>query len=257
MRLASLGSGSKGNGTLVCAGDLLVLVDCGFSLRETERRLAALGLSATDLAALLVTHEHGDHERGAGALARKYKTPLYSTFGTARAVTGKAAGFHGADWREVRPGRTFELADMTVTPVTVPHDALEPCQYRFSWRQRELGVLTDLGSLTPHVVDAYRECDALVLECNHEPELLAAGPYPASLKRRVGGNLGHLSNQQAATLLGHCNVDRLQHLVLSHLSEQNNTPDHALGWIHQAVEAGRERIRVASQEQGFGWLDIH
>ena len=96
-----------------------------------------------------------------------------------------------------------------------------------------------------------------MLECNHEPELLAAGPYPASLKRRVGGNLGHLSNQQAATLLGHCNVDRLQHLVLSHLSEQNNTPDHALGWIHQAVEAGRERIRVASQEQGFGWLDIH
>ena len=156
MRLASLGSGSKGNGTLVCAGDLLVLVDCGFSLRETERRLAALGLSATDLAALLVTHEHGDHVRGAGALARKYKTPLYSTFGTARAVTGKAAGFHGADWREVRPGRTFELADMTVTPVTVPHDALEPCQYRFSWRQRELGVLTDLGSLTPHVVDAYK-----------------------------------------------------------------------------------------------------
>lgn len=257
MRLASLGSGSKGNGTLVRAGDTLVLVDCGFTLKETELRLRARGLAPDDLDAVLITHEHGDHVRGAGALARKYKTPLYSSFGTARAVDGRAAGFHKADWREVRPGRLFRIGDLAVTPVTVPHDALEPCQYRFAWQGRELGVLTDLGSLTPHVVDAYRECDALMLECNHEPDLLANGPYPASLKRRVGGNLGHLSNQQAATLLGHCNVDRLQHLVLSHLSEQNNTPEHALTQIHQAVAFGRERIRVASQKQGFDWLDIH
>ncbi len=149
MRLASLGSGSKGNGTLVRAGDTLVLVDCGFTLRETTQRLASLGLAPEDLSAVLITHEHGDHVRGAGALARKHGTPLYSTFGTARAVSGKAAGFHGADWREVRPGRGFQLADLTVTPVTVPHDALEPCQYRFGWGGRELGVLTDLGSVTP------------------------------------------------------------------------------------------------------------
>lgn len=257
MRLASLGSGSKGNGTLVRAGDTLVLVDCGFTLRETVRRLALFGLAPDDLAAVLITHEHGDHVRGAGALARKYGVPLYSTFGTARAVTGKPAGFQSTLWREVRPGRAFEVADLTVTPVTVPHDAREPCQYRFSWRDRELGVLTDLGSLTPHVVDCYRECDALVLECNHDPELLASGPYPASLKRRVGGNYGHLSNEQAATLLGHCNVDRLQHLVLSHLSEQNNTPEHALAQIHRAVAHGQERIRVAGQNHGFDWLDIH
>lgn len=257
LRLASLGSGSKGNGTLVRAGDLVVLVDCGFTLRDTEQRLARHGLTPADLSAVLVTHEHGDHVRGAGALARKHGTPLYSSFGTARAVSGRPAGFQNTDWHEVRPGRAFRLGDLTVTPVTVPHDALEPCQYRFGWQGRELGVLTDLGSLTPHVVDAYRECDALVLECNHEPDLLAGGPYPPSLKRRVGGNLGHLSNQQAATLLGHCNVDRLQHLVLSHLSEQNNTPEHALAQVHRAVEQGRERIRIASQQQGFDWLDIH
>ncbi|GAA5114769.1 MBL fold metallo-hydrolase [Alloalcanivorax gelatiniphagus] len=257
MRLASLGSGSKGNGTLVRAGDTLVLVDCGFTLRETVRRLALFGLAPEDLAAVLITHEHGDHVRGAGALARKHGVPLYSTFGTARAVTGKPAGFQNTLWREVRPGRTFQVQGLTVTPVTVPHDAREPCQYRFSWGDRELGVLTDLGSLTPHVVECYRECDALVLECNHDPELLANGPYPASLKRRVGGNFGHLSNEQAATLLGHCNVDRLQHLVLSHLSEQNNTPEHALAQIHRAVARGQERIRVAGQNHGFDWLDIH
>ena len=257
MRLASLGSGSKGNGTLVRAGDTLVLVDCGFTLRETTQRLASLGLAPEDLSAVLITHEHGDHVRGAGALARKHGTPLYSTFGTARAVSGKAAGFHGADWREVRPGRGFQLADLTVTPVTVPHDALEPCQYRFGWGGRELGVLTDLGSVTPHVVAAYQDCDALVLECNHEPDLLAAGPYPASLKRRVGGNLGHLSNQQAAALLAQCNLDRLQHLVLSHLSEQNNTPAHALDQVHRVMDIGQELIRVASQRHGFDWLEIH
>tara|TARA_B100000614_G_scaffold229792_1_gene222504 strand:- start:64479 stop:65252 length:774 start_codon:yes stop_codon:yes gene_type:complete len=257
LRLASLGSGSKGNGTLVRAGDTLVLVDCGFTLRETTQRLASLGLAPEDLSAVLITHEHGDHVRGAGALARKHGTPLYSTFGTARAVSGKAAGFHGADWREVRPGRGFQLADLTVTPVTVPHDALEPCQYRFGWGGRELGVLTDLGSVTPHVVAAYQDCDALVLECNHEPDLLAAGPYPASLKRRVGGNLGHLSNQQAAALLAQCNLDRLQHLVLSHLSEQNNTPAHALDQVHRVMDIGQERIRVASQRHGFDWLEIH
>jgi phosphoribosyl 1,2-cyclic phosphodiesterase len=257
LRLASLGSGSKGNGTLIRAGDTLILVDCGFTLRETEARLKRLGLSAGDLAAVLITHEHGDHVRGAGALARRHKVPLYSTFGTARAVVDRPAGFHGTRWQEVRPGRAFRLGDLAVTPVTVPHDAREPCQYRFGWRGRELGVLTDLGSLTPHVVETYRECDALVLECNHEPALLAAGPYPMSLKRRVGGHLGHLSNQQAATLLSHCNVDRLQHLVLSHLSEQNNTPEHALAQIHLAVACGRERIRVASQQQGFDWLEIH
>lgn len=256
MRLASLGSGSKGNGTLVSAGDCLVLVDCGFTVKETERRLAERGLGGTDLGAILVTHEHGDHIRGVGALARRYRLPVYSTFGTARAVTGKAADLHRCDWHEVRPGRPFQIGALAVTPVTVPHDAREPCQYRFSWRQREVGVLTDLGSVTPHVLQAYAECDALVLECNHEPELLANGPYPPSLKRRVGGHLGHLSNQQAAAMLAQCNVDRLQHLVLSHLSEQNNTPDHALWEIHQVMEQGRERIQVASQTGGFDWLDV-
>ena len=118
-------------------------------------------------------------------------------------------------------------------------------------------MLTDLGSVTPHVVAAYQDCDALVLECNHEPDLLAAGPYPASLKRRVGGNLGHLSNQQAAALLAQCNLDRLQHLVLSHLSEQNNTPAHALDQVHRVMDIGQERIRVASQRHGFDWLEIH
>ncbi|MCG8391870.1 MAG: MBL fold metallo-hydrolase [Pseudomonadales bacterium] len=257
MKLASLGSGSKGNATLVQADDTLILIDCGFTAREAEQRLARLGVPADALSAIVVTHEHGDHIRGVGALARKISCPVYSSFGTASAVQDKRANLKGVDWREVRPGRGFTLGAMEVLPVLVPHDAREPCQYRFAWGDRTVGVLTDLGAITPHVVDAYQDCDALMLECNHDPQLLASGPYPPSLKRRVGGMLGHLSNAQAAALLSQANVDRLQHLVLSHLSEQNNTARHALDAVEQVVTAGRERIGVASQNEGFDWLQIH
>lgn len=256
MQIASLGSGSKGNATLVQAGDALILVDCGFTVRDTEQRLARLGLSASQLSAVLVTHEHGDHIKGAGALARKYQCPLYSSFGTAHAVQGKQAGFHGTPWREVRPGQCFSVHDVTVTPVLVPHDAREPCQYHFSRGRRSVGILTDLGAITPHVVDAYGDCDALVLECNHDSQLLAQGPYPPSLKRRVGGMLGHLSNDQAVTLLRQSNLDRLQHLVLSHLSEQNNTDNHARQAVEQVVTREQQRIQIASQNEGFHWLAV-
>ena len=257
MRLASLGSGSKGNATLVQADDTLVLVDCGFTVKETLARLAQRGLPPDSLSAILVTHEHGDHVRGAGALARKTGCPVYSTFGTACAVRDKPAGFRNANWQEVRPGRNFQVGALDILPVLVPHDAREPCQYRFAWQGRTAGVLTDLGSVTPHVVDAYGECDALVLECNHDRQMLEGGPYPVSLKRRVGGMLGHLSNDQAAALLRQTNVDRLQHLVLSHLSEQNNTVMLAQDAIERVMTCGRERIGVASQTEGFDWLQIH
>ncbi|MCG8436831.1 MAG: MBL fold metallo-hydrolase [Pseudomonadales bacterium] len=256
MRFASLGSGSKGNATLIEAGDTLVLVDCGFTLKETRVRLAARGLELGQLSAILVTHEHGDHIRGVGPVARQAGCPVYSSFGTACAVEDKPASLRNTQWQEVRPGRAFRIGELEVLPVLVPHDAREPCQYRFGWQQRTLGVLTDLGSITPHVVDAYSECDALVLECNHDPRMLANGPYPASLKRRVGGMLGHLSNAQAAALLRQANTDRLQHLVLSHLSEQNNTATLALAEIQAALDTGHERIGVASQNQGFDWLQV-
>lgn len=257
MRFASLGSGSKGNGTLVARGDTVVLVDCGFTLRETEQRLARRGIEAGALTAVLVTHEHGDHIRGVGALARRYGLPVFLTFGSRKAVEGGRNDLHGCDVYEVRPERPFTVGDVRCLPVPVPHDAREPCQYLFEdGAGRRLGVLTDLGSLTPHVVECYSECDGLVLECNHDPQMLLHGPYPPALKRRVGGQLGHLSNPQAATLLRQCNIDRLQHLVLSHLSEQNNTPDHASRAACEVVETGVERIRVASQSEGFDWLEV-
>lgn len=256
MRFASLGSGSKGNATLVASDSGAILIDCGFSLRETLARLASVGVSADDLDAVLVTHEHGDHVRGVAPLCRRFGVPLYATRGTIAAV---AAGRHALQDCEVHPldtGQVFHAGPFRCLPVPVPHDAREPCQYVLETGGRRLGVLTDLGSLTPAVVASYAECDALMLEANHDLQLLQQGPYPPSLKRRVGGALGHLSNAQSATLLRHCNVDRLQHLVLSHLSEQNNTPDHALEAVNAVVEHGRERIQVASQHTGVDWLEL-
>lgn len=257
MRLASLGSGSKGNATLIQAADTIIMVDCGFTLKETEARLAKLGIDGAALSAILVTHEHGDHIGGVAALARKYQCPVYSSFGTACAVEQKRTSLQQCRWHEVRPGRTFQIGDIDVLPVLVPHDAREPCQYRFEWQGRTIGVLTDLGSITPHVIDAYKESDALVLECNHDVRMLAAGPYPPSLKRRVGGAMGHLSNDQAAALLGQTNTARLQCLWLSHLSEQNNSPEQALSAIESVITEGRERIQVAQQDQGFDWQLIN
>jgi len=257
VKLASLGSGSKGNATLVRAGDTLVLIDCGFTMRETCYRLERCGLSPENLAAIVVTHEHGDHVQGVLPLARKYGLTVYMTVGTRLAMeaTGRHS-FKGVAMREVRLGQRFSIADVEVLSVAVPHDAREPCQYLFSFRQQQVGVLTDLGEITPHVVESYRQCDVLLLEFNHDVVMLEEGPYPYSLKRRVGGPWGHLNNVQAAQLLQQVEQERLQHLVLSHISEQNNCPNLALTAATNMGGFDTQRVLVADQEQGFDWLNV-
>lgn len=252
MRFASLGSGSRGNATLVEAGTTRVLVDCGFSVRETERRLARLGTAAGDLAALLVTHEHGDHIRGVPALARKYRLPVWLTRGTWHVLRDRdLPEVHHCDGHQA-----FAIGDLHIAPFTVPHDAREPCQYVFGDGARRLGVITDTGRLTPHIVTCLDRCDALVLECNHDTRMLAEGPYPAALKHRVGGPLGHLSNCQAAALLGELDTSRLQHLVAAHLSDKNNRPALAREALGRALGCAGDWIAVAGQEEGLGWRQI-
>jgi phosphoribosyl 1,2-cyclic phosphodiesterase len=251
VRFASLGSGSKGNGTLLETASHCLLVDCGFTIKETERRMARLGRSPSELTAILVTHEHSDHIKGVLPLARKYQIPVYSSVGTAQYGQLSTSPL----WQGLSLGQVFELGDVTVTPVAVPHDAREPCQFVFRHHKKTFGLLTDLGSITPFVREHYQNCDALLLECNHDVEMLRMGPYPAMLKRRVGGDWGHLNNQQAASLLQTVCVERLQHLVMAHLSEQNNTTALA----EQAVAPylnGSQALLSADQEAGFEWLEI-
>lgn len=252
MRFASLGSGSKGNATVVEAGGTRVLIDCGFKLREVEARLHRLGLEAGQLDAILVTHEHGDHLGGVSRLARRHRIPVWLTHGTARVWSDPVA--------EVRhcfdPDQGFTVGALEVQPFAVPHDAAQPCQYVLRHNSHRLGVVSDLGHLTPHVRQALAGCDALLLECNHDVELLAQGPYPPSLKRRVGGDYGHLSNPQAAALLQGYALERLQHLILTHLSETNNRPDLALAAVFEAAEGELAVCRCADQAEGMGWCEL-
>nr|WP_246131768.1 MBL fold metallo-hydrolase [Pistricoccus aurantiacus] len=252
LSFASLGSGSKGNATLVSDGETRVLVDCGFPMRDAERRLNRLGLHPRQLDAILVTHEHGDHIRGVGALARRYRLPVYLTAGCW--LSRRLGDVPDRHW--ILPQTRFAIRGLEIDPITVPHDAREPVQFRFRAHGRHLGVLTDLGYPTQHVVDAFRGCNALVLECNHDRQMLADGPYPFRLKRRVGGDWGHLANSQAAALLPRLGLDRLERIVCSHLSEQNNHPERVREILAPLLDGDETRLMLAAQDKGLSWQSI-
>ncbi len=254
MRFASLGSGSRGNAFVIEAGTTRLLLDCGFGPRETSRKLARLGLAAGDLSAILVTHEHGDHVGGAYPLALSEGLRVWMTHGTFAATP---PGRNGPPPVELIDSHwPFQIGDLEIFPFPVPHDAREPVQFVFSDGSRRLGVATDLGSSTPHVESMLSACDALVLECNHDREMLSGGGYPPHLKRRIAGRFGHLDNGSTATLLGALDNSRLQHLVAAHLSQQNNTPALARAALSQALGCAEHWIGVADQDEGFAWRSV-
>ncbi|MFM8466839.1 MAG: MBL fold metallo-hydrolase [Oxalobacteraceae bacterium] len=254
MRFASLGSGSEGNALLISASSgattTHLMLDCGFVTREVERRIARFDVDPARLAGILVTHEHSDHVGGAFRLARRYRLPVWLSHGTFEAVQADASG---VEVRFCRDAETFTVGDMQITPYTVPHDAREPLQYVATDGHRKLGVLTDIGRATPHVIDSLAACDALLLEFNHDSEMLAKSAYPASLKTRIAGPLGHLSNAHAADLLEAIDKSRLKKLVAAHLSKKNNTPELARAAVDRVVSRDIE-VQIASQEQGFEWI---
>lgn len=254
MRFASLGSGSKGNALVVESGGTRVLLDCGFGIRETVRRLQRLDVEPESLSAILVTHEHSDHVGGVFKFAAKYSIPVWLTHGTFSA-SSQGSGVP-TDVVLIDGHTCYEIDGLEISPFPVPHDAREPVQYVFSDGSRRLGVLTDTGSLTPHIVSMLDHCDAMVLECNHDSDMLAASSYPLSLKRRISGRLGHLDNDAAASLLAQVDVSRFQHIVAAHLSEQNNRPELAVAAIVSVLDCTADWVGVAEQEAGFAWRQI-
>ncbi|MCM5678307.1 MBL fold metallo-hydrolase [Schlegelella sp. S2-27] len=256
MRFCSVGSGSTGNATLIeaAAGGHVtrVLVDCGFSLRELDTRLARAGVEAAALAAVFVTHEHGDHVGCAVSLSRRHGIPLYMSHGTWRAIGEPDAA--DVPLHLVRDLTPFTVGNLELTPYTVPHDAREPLQLTCTDGDSKLGILTDAGCATAHLVEQLRACSALLLECNHDPQMLQASRYPPSLRARIAGRLGHLSNGTAAEILAACRHSALRHVVAAHLSEQNNTPAHAAAALAGALSCQADDIIVATPDHGFGWL---
>ena len=254
MRFASLGSGSEGNGLVVESGGTRVLIDCGFGVRDAAARLGRLGLLPSSLAAILVTHEHSDHVGGVPAFAGRHGIPVWTTFGTMAAVAGKFDGMDnvfGFDSHEA-----FAIGALTISPIPVPHDAREPVQFVIGDGASRVGVLTDIGGSTPYVEASLSGCDALVLECNHDLDLLARSAYPYPLKQRIAGPFGHLHNEAAAELLARIDTSGLKHIIAAHLSQQNNTPELARTALSAALGCPPDWIGIADQATGFDWREM-
>lgn len=256
MRFKSLGSGSTGNALVVESSSVQgrvtrVLVDCGFTQKELLARLKASGLQPSDLSAVFITHEHSDHIGCASQLARRWGIPLWMSEGTALGVAERGQVHYAHD------GQAFEIGHLRLTPFTVPHDAREPLQLRVEDERHRLGILTDLGQPTDYVIRNIYNCHALFLEANHEPGLLAKSSYPAWLKRRVAGDLGHLSNQVAADILRDLGRGTLQHVVAAHLSQQNNQPELVAQEWAPLLACAPQDVCIATADTGTPWIVVN
>lgn len=252
IQIAALGSGSSGNSLLIKADNTLLLVDCGFTMKETQSRLQGLGLSLSDIDAILISHEHGDHMRGVGPISRKFNVPVWLTHGTFhRTRDNRFACYHLFHAHE-----PFYIGDIEVDPFPVPHDAAEPCQFVFTCNETRFANVTDLGVCTPHVRDKLANVHGLVIECNYDPDMLRNGPYPPSLQARIRSEYGHLGNDQAAQLISQIDHSMLQHVLLGHLSEQNNADSIALAAVQSKLSRDPQRACVLAQHCASQWFVV-
>jgi phosphoribosyl 1,2-cyclic phosphodiesterase len=255
LRFKSLGSGSSGNATVIQARSdsamTHLLVDCGLGIRQLEARLGQAGLLAEQIDAIFITHEHADHVGCARRLAVRERIPVWMSHGTYAALG--EPDFDGL-LRIACDAATIEVGALQMRPFTVPHDAREPLQLTCTDGATRLGVLTDLGHATSHVLAQVAGCATLVLECNHDAQMLATSTYPPFLKRRVGGAYGHLANADAAQIARTLLPSGLRQVVAAHLSEQNNRPELARQALAAALGCSEADIHVADAATGSGWL---
>ena len=242
-----LASGSRGNAIFISSGSTSILVDAGLSGIEIERRLKSRGLSPKDLDAILVSHEHTDHIQGVGVLSRRFNLPVYMNSKTEKAAAPQIGRLH--DVKNFACGSAFLLHDLTIHPFSISHDAEDPVEFTVSRDGTTIGIATDLGMATAMVKEHLKGCGLLILEANHDEEMLLNGPYPWSVKQRVKSRTGHLSNRASKTLLDEIRHDRLKHVILAHLSETNNTPQKAVNEVGQALSRRKVKLHVAVQHE--------
>jgi phosphoribosyl 1,2-cyclic phosphodiesterase len=249
IHFAVLGSGSRGNATVVTCGDDAVLLDCGLSAQQTIERLESIGVAPDRVRAIALTHEHSDHVAGARVTSRTLGVPVYMT-SACRAQMDDADEI--ADVRIIQPETPFAVGAITIEPFRVPHDTVDPVGFIAGNGRNRLGLITDLGAVQKGMIRRLRSCRAIILEFNHDPVLVQANPYPDSIKERILGTHGHLSNAQAASLLSALGTGEVRDVVLAHLSEKNNSADRALaaamaamtGWTRRSA-----RLHVAAQDE--------
>jgi phosphoribosyl 1,2-cyclic phosphodiesterase len=261
LRYASLGSGSSGNALVIEARcgqpKPRLLLDCGFSVRETSKRLARLNLTGQDIHAVLITHEHDDHIGGAARFARKFGSPLYMSRGTYLSVMRHAThSCDGLDVQFCRDEHSFSINDLSIHPYTVPHDAREPLQFTFSLNQLRLGVLTDVGHITHRMIDALKGCHGLVLEYNYDAHMMANSKYPPTLRHRITGDYGHLDNNISQSLLLALVHDDLHHVHAAHISQNNNQKAVVQSLLEDALRPHDIPFALACQDEGFDWFEV-
>lgn len=240
MRVCLLASGSRGNSTLVEIGGCRLLIDAGLSGIEIERRLATIGLAGEDLHGILVTHEHHDHVGGVGPLARRYQLPVFIDKQT-HALLPKIGTLDKL--HHFIPGETFNFRSLSISPFSITHDAVNPVGFTIAAEEGKIGFVTDLGLPTRLVINQLQKCRILILEANHDEQMLQEGSYPWSIKQRIGSRHGHLSNSESCLLLEEICWHGLEAVFLAHLSEENNCPDLA----EQSFRATLLRSNLASE----------
>jgi phosphoribosyl 1,2-cyclic phosphodiesterase len=241
-----LASGSKGNSVYVSNGESAVLVDAGLSGKAIELRMRERGLDPAALTAIVVSHEHADHIQGVGVLSRRYRLPVHISPDTLAAAP-QVGRLHETHHFEC--GSDFSIGGLRIHPFSISHDAVDPAGFTFQSNGAKIGIATDLGIATAMVRERLKACSLLVLEANHDPDMLMDGPYPWPLKQRIKGRSGHLSNQDSRTLLAEIQHERLAHVVLAHLSETNNTPDAAHRTVAPALTRCTPTLSVARQDR--------
>ena len=240
MRLCSIASGSSGNCIYVGSDCAHVLIDAGISGRRVEAGLNSLELTGRDLDGILITHEHSDHIKGLGVIARKYGIPIYATGGTVDAMvrSGSLGKIPEGIFREIREDEPFLIKDLVVNPFTIPHDAAQPVGYRLECGEHSVAIATDLGKYNEYIIENLQNLDALLLEANHDIRMLQVGRYPYYLKQRIMGDRGHLSNENAGQLLCRLLHDNLKAVFLGHLSKENNYEELAYETVCSEVTMG-------------------
>lgn len=245
---ASLGSGSEGNSFLIKTDKTIFMVDCGFNYKETENRLSELGLTFSDINHILITHEHEDHMRAIKMIIKKEKIQISCSYGTAKKI-----GIVD-EVNIINPGDTLIDNDLQVEVVPVPHDAREPCHYVFKKDTLKIGIITDFGSLTPKIIESYSNLNYLVVEANHDANLLMKSSYPTSLKNRIFGKLGHANNDLTFDLISQIKKDKLKKIIFCHLSKQNNQKEIIKHTVKEYFD--KFQCEFISQENIFNWSEI-
>ena len=240
MELCSIASGSSGNCIYAGTEETHLMIDAGISGKRIENGLNSIGLKASDMQALLVTHEHSDHISGLGVIARRHGIPIYATHGTIESVkqTTSVGKIDESLFHEIEPGVTFMIGDMEIEPIPISHDAAEPCAYLMHQGDKSMGVITDLGKYDDYIVDKLQGLDVLLLEANHDVHMLQVGSYPYALKRRILSDRGHLSNELCGQLLGRVLHDDFKTVILGHLSKENNYASLAYETVRLEVSMG-------------------